>query len=80
MLCCSAQVEAELLELDAEGAIDRMSAVVSDVDSTRVAKFSRTLEGGGESGFVRPTKGPRVAGCAARASVPVVESAVLMRG
>lgn len=78
MLCVPTYVEAELLELDSEGAIDRMSAVASDVDvHLNRAVLKNTGDGGGEPRFVRPTQWPRVAGCAARAIVSEVESAVL---
>src|SRR5688572_11012323 len=78
MLCPPAQVEADLLELDSEGAIDRMSAIASDVDhhlSSSVLKDAG--DGSGEPGLLRPTKWPRVAGHAARSVVSEVESTVL---
>ena len=78
MLCSPAKVEADLLELDSEGAIDRVGAVASDVDDHLSRSVLKNAgDGGGESGFVRPTQWPRVAGCAARAIVSEVESAVL---
>ena len=56
MLCASAKVEAEMLELDSEGTIDRVGAVAPDVDvhlSRSVLK--NASDGGRESRFVRPT-------------------------
>jgi hypothetical protein len=43
MLCHPAKVEAELLELDPEGAIDRLSALLLMLMSNSVDPFSRTL-------------------------------------
>ena len=74
----SRQGRSRTLELDSERSLDRVGAIASDVDvHLGRSVLKDTADGGGESRFVRPTQRPRVAGCAASASVSKVESAVL---
>jgi hypothetical protein len=78
MLGPSAQIEAELLELDSEAAINCVGAVASDVDDHISSPvLEDATDGRREPRFARSTQWSRVSGCTACTVVTKIESAVL---